>query len=104
VEPSEASSTPKLPVITLEDGALLSTSLSQLPQSGQAGTFVVDQAKADELLAKFTQMMLRERELEQELELPHAMIPKLRIPKRAKKPPKPVQRQMAKGSSAPTPT
>lgn len=69
------SSTPKVPTIKLNDG----------PVQEPSAPFVIDEAKDAELREKFLKMQLQERPL-----------PKLKIPKKVKPPPKQAQRQMAR--------
>ena len=79
--PSEAT-TPKVPVIQLNDVPVEGTTET-------SASFVVDEAKDAELREKFLKLQLHEPQ--------KRVIPKLKIPKKTKPPPKPTQRQMARG-------
>jgi hypothetical protein len=70
-------------VIQLNDNALPESSDVKAP-------FVVDEAKDAELREKFLKLRLHEP--------PKPIIPKLKIPKKPKAPPQPIQRRMARGT------
>lgn len=75
-------STPKVPIITLNEASLPNT-------SQKTTSSVIDEAKEAELRKKFLEMRLQDP--------PKAVVPTLRIPRKTVKPPKPVQRRMARG-------